>query len=53
LFHGAGTPVPYVSFSGPRWSTVGCDKRVTRDSTAPCKRCMLTIKKKKKNRKKK
>jgi hypothetical protein len=36
LFHGAGTPVPYVSFSGPRWSTVGCDRRVTRDSTAPC-----------------
>jgi len=38
LFHGAGTPVPYVSFSGPRWSTVGWDRRVTRDSTAPCKR---------------
>lgn len=36
LFHGAGTPVPYVSFSGPRWSTVGWDRRVTRDSTAPC-----------------
>jgi hypothetical protein len=37
LFHGAGTPVPYVSFSGPRWSTVGWDRRVIRDSTAPCK----------------
>jgi hypothetical protein len=36
LFHGAGTPVPYVSFSGPRWSTVGCERRVMRDSTAPC-----------------
>ena len=38
LFHGAGTPAPYVSFSGPRWSTVGWDRRVTRESTAPCKR---------------
>jgi hypothetical protein len=37
-FQGAGTPVPYVSFSGPRWSTVGWERRVMRDSTAPCKK---------------
>jgi hypothetical protein len=35
-FHGAGTPAPYVSLSGPRWSTVGCERRVVRDRMAPC-----------------
>jgi hypothetical protein len=34
-FQGAGTPVPYVSFSGPRWRTVGWERRVMRDKTAP------------------
>lgn len=44
LFHGAGTPVPYVSFSGPRWSTAGWERRVMRDRTAPYRSIRLSAK---------